>query len=332
MKELRQSVQCISFSFFIFSTEHERAAKPSSPKRSESPYTTTDSDKPSSPKEPERTGSVGALSSPGRDEFNRSDVSNSTFKSLSDHEGDSSDESIRDDRRKSPELSSSASPIDTLCKEPTKAPNVTVVQPSATHAMFPFMYPSNGLFSSPSSMPFPLGHMFGSSPFSSQLPFFSSSSDINSLPPAHPLSLSLSSLSPHNQTLLQPAYSTGSTSFTGSSSFSPPHAQGTQIGPMFTSRTSPRFTPYSLPTSKTAMTSSSSPVASTGLGLGCASDLISPRTHGYGHHSPQNRSPVSLNIPSSFDSQSRNSDLQSMERMLTGLDRSKLLPSTHLEK
>lgn len=332
MKELRQSVKCISFSFFIFSTEHERAAKPSSPKRSESPYTTTDSDKPSSPKEPERTGSVGALLSPSRDEFNRSDVSNSTFKSLSDHEGDSSDESIRDDRRKSPELSSSASPIDTLCKEPTKAPNVTVVQPSATHAMFPFMYPSNGLFSSPSSMPFPLGHMFGSSPFSSQLPFFSSSSDINSLPPAHPLSLSLSSLSPHNQTLLQPAYSTGSTSFTGSSSFSPPHAQGTQIGPMFTSRTSPRFTPYSLPTSKTAMTSSSSPVASAGLGLGCASDLISPRTHGYGHHSPQNRSPVSLNIPSSFDSQSRNSDLQSMERMLTGLDRSKLLPSSHLEK
>lgn len=188
-----------------------------------------------------------------------------------------------------------------------------------------------GFFSSPSSMPFPLGHMFGSSPFSSQLPFFSTGqSDISSLPPAHPLSLSLSSLSPHNQTLLQPAYSTGS-SFTGSSSFSPPHAQGTQIGPMFTSRTSPRFTPYSLPSTKTTMSSSNSPNTS-GLGLGCTPDLISPRTHGYGHHSPQNRSPVSLNIPSSFDTQSRSSELQSMERMLTGLDRSKMMPHSHLEK
>lgn len=318
--------------FSLLEQELISAAIPSSPKRPESPVKLFDSEKPASPTETEKVCKREESPSPTRgDEFNRSDVSNSTFKSLSDHEGESSDESIRDDRRKSPDLSSSASPIDSICKEPTKPPNVTVVQPSATHAMFPFMYPSNGLFSSPSSMPFPLGHMFGSSPFSTQLPFFSTGqSDISSLPPAHPLSLSLSSLSPHNQTLLQPAYSTGS-SFTGSSSFSPPHAQGTQIGPMFTSRTSPRFTPYSLPSTKTTMSSSNSPNTS-GLGLGCTPDLISPRTHGYGHHSPQNRSPVSLNVPSSFDTQSRSSELQSMERMLTGLDRSKMMPHSHLEK
>ncbi|XP_061162216.1 T-box transcription factor TBX2-B-like [Saccostrea echinata] len=320
----------------LANTEQEKfsAVNSSSPKRPETPTNLNDSGKPASPTEPSKSRNTDSdLSSPNRDEFNRSDVSNSTFKSISDHEGESSDESIRDDRRKSPDLSSSASPIESICKEPTKPPNVTVVQPSATHAMFPFMYPSNGLFSSPSSMPFPLGHMFGSAPFSSQLPFFSSPQpDINSLPPTHPLSLSLSSLSPHNQTLLQPAYSTGNSSFTGSSSFSPPHAQGSHIGPMFTSRTSPRFTPYSLPSTKTTMSSSNSPVSTAGLGLGCAPDLISPRTHGYGHHSPQNRSPVSLNIPSSFDSQSRNSELQSMERMLTGLDRNKMMASSHIEK
>lgn len=324
-----------NWEFFFLFLEQEliSATNPSSPKRPETPVKLFDSEKPASPTETEKVGNREESPSPTRgDEFNRSDVSNSTFKSLSDHEGESSDESIRDDRRKSPDLSSSASPIDSICKEPTKPPNVTVVQPSATHAMFPFMYPSNGLFSSPSSMPFPLGHMFGSSPFSSQLPFFSSGqSDISSLSPAHPLSLSLSSLSPHNQTLLQPAYSTGS-SFAGSSSFSPPHAQGTQIGPMFTSRTSPRFTPYSLPSTKTTMSSSNSQNTSASLGLGCTPDLISPRTHGYGHHSPQNRSPVSLNIPSSFDTQSRSSELQNMERMLTGLDRSKMLPHSHLEK
>lgn len=317
-----------------FFTEQEKSnpADQTTPKKSESPTHPSDRETPTTPTEPLKPrNSQSDISSPNADEFNRSDVSNSTFKSMSDHEADSSDESIRDDRRKSPDLSSSASPIESICKEPTKPPNVTVVQPSATHAMFPFMYPSNGLFSAPSSMPFPLGHMFGNSPFSSQLSFFSSpQTDMNSLPTTHPLSLSLSSLSPHNQTLLQPTYSTGS-SFTGSSSFSPPHAQGSQIGPMFTSRTSPRFTPYSLPTTKTTLSSSNSPVTSANIGLGCAPDLISPRTHGYDHNSSQNRSPVSLNIPSTFNTQNRNNELQSMERMLTGLDRSKMMASSRNE-
>ena len=260
--------------------------------------------------------------SPKSDDLNQSNTNNSTLPSSSEHGDESSDESIRDERRKSPEISR-ISPIDSLTKEPTKAPNVTVMQPSATHAMFPFMYPSGGLFSSTSSIPFPLGHMF-SPPYSSQFPFLNSSqSDINNLPPSHPLSLSVNPLSQHSQSLLQPAYSTGSgSSLTGSSSLSPPHAQGSQLGPMFSSRTSPRYTPYSLPTTKH---SEHSPVGSAGLPLGGASDNISPRLNGFGHHSPQNRSPVSLNIPLSYDNHSKSNELRNMERMLSGLDRQKIL-------
>ncbi|KAK3099509.1 hypothetical protein FSP39_005522 [Pinctada imbricata] len=275
---------------------------------------------------------ISAISySPKSDELNQSNSNanaSTTLPSNSEHSDESNDDSIRDERRKSPEISR-ISPLDSLSREPTKAPNVTVVQPSATHAaMFPFMYPSGGLFSSPSSIPFPLGHMFNS-PYSSQFSFLNSSqNDMNNLPPSHPLSLSINPLSQHSQSLLQPAFSTGTgntNSLTGSTSLSPPHQQGPHLGPMFTSRTSPRYTPYSLPHSKPHVGSSNSPVSNAALSLGAVSDNISPRMNGFGHHSPQNRSPVSLNIPMSYDTHNKSNELRSMERMLSGLDRQKIL-------
>lgn len=270
-----------------------------------------------------------SLTSSSNDELDRSDISNvSPHKSESEIEHSNSDDSITEEkssRQKSPETAFHSDSDDGSRKGPIKAPNVTVVQPSATHAMFPFMYPSNGLFSSSSSFPFPLGHMLfnsGNSAFSSQLPFFSQGhSDMNNLPPTHPLSLSLS-----NQSLLQPAFSTGSSPYSGSPTS--PQNQPSHLGPMFSSRSSPRYTPYSLPSTKTTMVTSTSPVSATGNPLCATSDSsasISPRFNGISRHSPDSRSPLSLNIPTPYDSlNNRSNDIRSMERMLYGINRSRL--------
>lgn len=278
----------------------------------------------------QRTDANLSLTSSSNDELDRSDISNvSPQKSDSDTDHAHSDESIIEEkeksRQKSSDLSFHSDSDEGSRKEPIKPPNVTVVQPSATHAMFPFMYPSNGLFSSSSTLPFPLGHMLfnsGSSAFSSQLPFLSQGhSDMNTLPPTHPLSLSLS-----NQSLLQPAFSTsGSSNYAGSPT-SPSHPS--HLGPMFSSRPSPRYTPYSLPSTKTTMATSTSPVSATGNPLCLSSDSptsISPRMNGLSRHSPESRSPLSLNIPSYESINSRTSnDIRSMERMLYGINRSRL--------
>ncbi|XP_063448820.1 T-box transcription factor TBX3-like isoform X1 [Mytilus trossulus] len=267
-----------------------------------------------------------SLTSSSNDELDRSDISHvSPNKSESEADHSHSDDSISEEksRLKSPVISYHSDSEDSR-KGPVKAPNVTVVQPSATHAMFPFMYPSNGLFSSPSSFPFPLGHMLfnsGNSAFSSQLPFFSQGhSDMNNLPPTHPLSLSLS-----NQSLLQPAFTSGSSPYSPTS----PQNQPSHLGPMFSSRSSPRYTPYSLPSTKTTMVTSTSPVSATGNPMCGASDSspsISPRMNGISRHSPNSRSPLSLNIPSPYDSINNraNNDIRSMERMLYGINRSRL--------
>ncbi|KAJ8307886.1 hypothetical protein KUTeg_014562 [Tegillarca granosa] len=256
----------------------------------------------------------------------RYDDLNLTSRSNGDGE-ESSDESFRESRSlstKSPDLGRTES-LDSMSKFPSRPPNVTVVQPSATHAMFPFMYPSSGLFSSSSSVPFPLGHMLfnsGNTPFGHpQLPFFAAAgqNELNNLPHTHPLSLSLNQFS-HGQSLLQPAYSSVTSSLSGTSSLSPPESRGSNYGPMFSSRTSPRYTPYSLST-KTTMATSTSPVSATGLSIGASSDSVSPRFSGISNTSPRERSPVSLNIPSSYSAGNRSNELRSMERMLSGLDR-----------
>lgn len=279
----------------------------------------------------QRTDANLSLTSSSNDELDRSDISNvSPQKSDSDTDHAHSDDSLAEEKvkapQKSPEISFHSDSDEGSRKEPIKPPNVTVVQPSATHAMFPFMYPSNGLFSSSSSLPFPLGHMLfnsGNSAFSSQLPFLSQGhNDMNSLPPSHPLSLSLS-----NQSLLQPAFSTsGSSNYVGSPT-SPPN-QPSHLGPMFSSRPSPRYTPYSLPSTKTTMATSTSPVSATGNPLCLTSDSppsISPRMNGINRHSPGSRSPLSLNIPSYDSINNRTSnDIRSMERMLYGINRSRL--------
>lgn len=61
------------------------------------------------------------------DEFNWFDVSNFIFKSLSDYEGESSDESICDDCWKLLDLFFSVFFIDSICKELMKLFNVMVV-------------------------------------------------------------------------------------------------------------------------------------------------------------------------------------------------------------
>jgi len=292
----------------------------------------------------ENSASLSPATSEG---FTSSGILNSSLRSNC-NDNDSSDESLREERRRSPKSpetpKSDPAPSPPVSKCPSRPPNVTVVQPSATHAMFPFMYPSSGLFSTSSSIPFPLGHMFFNSasshmPFASQLPFFSATTgqnDLNSLTSPHPLSLALNSMSSQAHNLLQPAYSTGNSPLGGSGNMSPPsHMDRSSLGPIFPSRTntSPRFTPYSLPSTKTTMSTSTSPVAATGLSLREISSesvtSISPRING-SSSATSNRSPISLNIPHAFDS--NNHELRSMERMLSGLERHRLFGLSTSEK
>ncbi|OWF44320.1 T-box transcription factor TBX2-A-like [Mizuhopecten yessoensis] len=329
----------------IMETEKERhALKTSSPISHHSSDNEDRSPRPTPRDEvfrPDISSSLSPVSSIPN--HNHSDVLNSTLRSSLDG-GDSSDDSIRDDRRlspKSPHISHKSDSDITIPKAPNRPPNVTVVQPSATHAMFPFMYPSAGLFSSSSSLPFPLGHMFfnssGSSlPFATQLPFFASGqTDMNNLPTNHPLSLSLNGLTPprgHN--LLQPVFSTGSSSLQGNGSLSP--SDGPSLGPIFPSRSNPRFTPYSLPSTKTTMATSTSPISATGHPLrdsAVSPGTVSPRMNGIpSATSSTARSPISLNIPSAFDTNNHSNELRNMERMLSGLERHRLYGLASSEK
>ena len=196
-----------------------------------------------------------------------------------------------------------------LMKEHTSPPNVTVVQPSVTHPMFPYFYP-HGYPSTTSSIPYHMLLNQGSSSLAAHgLYLPSSHGDLNHLSPTHGLS-AFGQLSMPGH----PLYPNLSPTFTSSSSNS-------HLGPLFASRSNNRFSPYSFPMTKTTMATSTSPLSSSGFNMGSrspTSPTTAPSSLNLSRPSPvRSRSPVSNTTTST----NPNSELKSIERMLSGLDR-----------
>ncbi|WAR01540.1 TBX2B-like protein [Mya arenaria] len=218
-----------------------------------------------------------------------------------------SDNEKSTDRRDS--ISSDTCTSRLLMKEHTSPPNVTVVQPSVTHPMFPYFYP-HGYPSTTSSLPY---HMFlnqGSSSLAAHgLYLPTTHGDLNHLSPTHGLSaFGGLHMSGH------PLYPNLSPTFSSSSSSSG------SLGPLFASRSGSRYSPYSFGMTKTTMATSTSPMTSSGFNMGSRSPT-SP-------HSAQSSlnlsrpSPIrSRSPPHHHSSSNPNSELKSIERMLSGLDR-----------
>lgn len=199
-----------------------------------------------------------------------------------------------------------------LMKEHTSPPNVTVVQPSVTHPMFPYFYP-HGYPSTTASLPYHMLLNQGSSSLAAHgLYLPSSHGDLNHLSPTHGLSAFGQLPMPGH-----PLYPNLSPTFTSSSSNSLP---GSHLGPLFASRSNNRFSPYSFPMTKTTMATSASPHSSSGFNMGSRSPTspsTAPSSLNLSRPSPvRSRSPVN-NTASSNPS----SELKSIERMLSGLDR-----------
>ncbi|XP_060076039.1 T-box transcription factor TBX2b-like isoform X2 [Ylistrum balloti] len=210
-------------------------------------------------------------------------------------------------------------------KDHTSPPNVTVIQPSVTHPIFPYLYPYN---TSASSLPYPMSHLFsGNTSLPTALPFLPTSghTDLSSsLPHTHPSAHALSALGQlpfPGHPLLQSNYSSLSPSMNADSALSPPSS----LGPIFPSRSSPRFTPYSLPTTNTTIATSASPGAASGLHISAHSPPHSSSV-GITRPSPiRPRSPLSSRMPRHISPIANpNSELKSIERMLNGLERKRL--------
>ena len=197
-------------------------------------------------------------------------------------------------------------------KDHSSPPNVTVVQPSAPHSMFPFLYP---YVSSASGLPYPMGHLFsGSSSLPHGFPFLPSAphtdlSHLQQQSAAHVMS-SLSQFPVPGHPLLQSPYSSLAPQMNSDSAISPQSSPS--MGPMFHSRSSPRFTPYSIPLSKTT-----SPVTSSSIG---SNEPISPVRSGITRPSPiRPRSPI-MSIPHPSRHLKPTNEIKSIERLLNGLE------------
>lgn len=241
-------------------------------------------------------------------------------------------DSPRSSERSSPERERSPGCSRLFSKEHSSPPNVTVVQPSVTHPMFPYLYPYT---SSASSFPYPMSHMLfsGSSslPQGLQMPFLTTSghSDLSHIP-AHALSsLNQFSLQSH---LMQSNYSSLSSSLGGRNPTSPSASiPNSPLGPIFPSRSNQRFSPYSYSLSKSHSDISPS---SSDSGIKSSSP---PSYGGITRPSPiRPRSPLSHHMTPMAAHSKPHSELRSMEQMLNGLDRKKALhhesPSVAMEK
>ncbi|GAB1604546.1 T-box transcription factor TBX2-like isoform X1 [Argonauta hians] len=243
-------------------------------------------------------------------------------------------------------------------KEQRSPPNVTVIQPSVSHPMFSYLYPPTGVYPTHSgALPY-VGHMLFNSNNSfhhSSLPmqFMSSSSpgDLSHLSSTHAhhasSNIMLNAHMPlHGTPLLPHTYSLTS-SLTGGgipSGLSP--LAGPHLGSLLSSRTNHRFSPYSVPLTKTTMVTNTSPLAASELHsvsrLDSDSSSITPvctAPSASGLPSPPRGSPSSLRsrsptqIPTSSSSSSssssavagpatnQGSELRNIERMLNGLDK-----------
>nr|XP_022338946.1 T-box transcription factor TBX2-like isoform X2 [Crassostrea virginica] len=231
---------------------------------------------------------------------------------------DTGSDSPRSSERSSPERDRSPGCSRLFSKEHSSPPNVTVVQPSVTHPMFPYLYPYT---SSASTFPYPMSHMLfsGSSSLSQglQMPFLSTSghSDFSHIP-AHALS-SLNQFSLQNH-LMQSNYSSLSSSLAGRNPTSPTAPIPNSLGPIFPSRSNHRFSPYSYSLSKSHGDISPS---SSDSGIKSSSP---PSFAGITRPSPiRPRSPLSHHMTPMAAHSKPHSELRSMEQMLNGLDRKK---------
>ena len=289
------------------------------------------------------------MCSPRRDEHIGSQLSkeSSPSSSLSRSEHDR-------ERDREPSSGSSASRIvapvpsrlDGL-KDPTSPPNVTVIHPSVNHPMFSYLYHSGGLYPG-SSHPLSL-HMSslmfnqhnGMPPQMSGMsaadcmPHLASHGAGLSIPPgmmfnpgqlmAHP------GLWPHGY----PAFSAAAAAHGLDNSTNNAHSMnGSHLGPLFASRaaaTGHRFTPYTLPVTKTTMVTTSAPVSATGL-ASPDSNSRSPRptsTSSLSRNGSCQNSPTptssSRNETTSSSATSLvstvTSELKNIERMVNGLER-----------
>lgn len=201
-----------------------------------------------------------------------------------------------------------------LMKEHTSPPNVTVVQPSVTHPMFPYFYPHGYPSTTSSLTPYHMLLNQGSSSLAAHgLYLPTTHGDLNHLSPTHGLS-AFGQLSMPGH----PLYPNLSPTFSSSASNS---LSGSHLGTLFASRSNNRFSPYSFPMTKTTMATSTSPLTSSGFNLGPRSPTSPTGTHS-SLGSLSRSSPVRSRSPiHTTQSSNPNSELKSIERMLSGLDR-----------
>ena len=209
-------------------------------------------------------------------------------------------------------------------KEHGSPPNVTVVQPSVTHPMFSYLYHSGGLYPGSShGLSLHMGQMFPHS--SLPLPFVptSLSSDLGHLPHGGAAGLSLAHQMVLNgqflggHPLLHQSYAAAALNHMESGGNSHPLSSAGHMGPLFGSRSSHRFTPYTLPLTKTTMVTTTTPLPATGVSTTSSSEPTSPRISSPVSPraaSPNRASPVHSNA-------SATSQLKNIERMVNGLER-----------
>ncbi|XP_050411367.1 T-box transcription factor TBX2 isoform X3 [Patella vulgata] len=221
-----------------------------------------------------------------------------------------------------------------LLGKDSSPPNVTVLQPSVTHPMFPYLCPPGTVFpGSTGALSFHLNPaLFSSSSFPHgplSVPLLSGSSpELSHLPPAHlhhsntgPMLGSHSLLS--NSHLINQSYQALNSSLSSSMS----HISGSHpLGPMFSPRSAPhRFNPYTVPLTKTTMVTTASPLTVPGIHYGLADSIrstsaLSPSTNEEHVSSRHHKSPLPAHRQGNTNP-NPNHELKSIERMLNGLDR-----------
>ncbi|ESO95447.1 hypothetical protein LOTGIDRAFT_160597, partial [Lottia gigantea] len=217
-----------------------------------------------------------------------------------------------------------------LLGKDTSPPNVTVMQPSVSHPMFPYLCAGSVFPNSSGGLPFPLNSaLLNSSSYPHghlTVPLLPGSPpELPHLPPTHlhssnsgPMLGSHSLLS--NSHLMNQSYQ-GLTSQLSMSHITSSHP----LGPMFSPRSAPRFSPYTVPLTKTTMVTNSSPVSIPGghYGLGESPRggplLSSPVSSTHIPSSPR-KSPLPAHQQSP-STPNHGTDIRSIERMLNGLDR-----------
>ncbi|XP_067684994.1 T-box transcription factor TBX2b-like isoform X1 [Haliotis asinina] len=215
-------------------------------------------------------------------------------------------------------------------KEHTSPPNVTVIQPSVSHPMFPYLCPS-GYPSSTAGLHYPLNPvLFNTSSLShGSLPvslLHHSGHNMSPIPSSHLHGPGMGS-SNHmggshgllqNSNLLPQGYPSLGLPGTSLSHLAGSH----HLSSLFASRgAGHRFNPYTIPLTKTTMTSAGSPITSPCAPLGGGE----PSSRGITHSvSSMCQSPPSRKSPLqsiAVTHANPHSELKSIEKMLNGLDR-----------